>query len=211
MSDNPEIVVLEEKTENVPGQEIPENNQKPRLPAERETGLRRANYFKSQDVREASPEELKKVEGKVLGRRLKETKVQIRRAYALIDKLLPESIGAVEKILKAEMDKRKGRDGYLVLSIAKYLGSKRLPDVGKIEPTGDNLEVELNLPTKKPKPEAQVNVLQGTDTKGNFMRVQSNRPVDLNIRQAVPTNAGVEVELVDCTEDTLVGALSDED
>jgi hypothetical protein len=185
-----EIVELEEAIEH---SEVPQ---------------KRSPYYQGERIEEASGEQLKKVEAKVIGRRLKATKLQVRKAYALIDTLLPESIRDVEKILKAEMGHKQKRDGWLVLSIAKFLSSKRLPDVGKIEAEKDGIEVELTLPKKTKPNSSNVSLEAGVEpqTRGQFLRMKSDRPIDLKIRQSTEDGKGKVVEdLQDSQEMTLLG------
>jgi len=131
-----------------------------------------------------------------IGKNLLDTRKSMRKAYYLLDRILPRSISYVEKVMMDEIKKGKDCDGYLILSIAKFLASRRLPEVGKIEPVKDDgFKVELTLPRPKRK---EIPVISPEGKPEGSFNMKSNYPIDLTIR----TSSGEEMpDLEDCTEE----------
>jgi hypothetical protein len=132
------------------------------------------------------------------GKRIGETRKSVQKAYFVLDRLLPRSVACVERVLFDEMRKKK-RDGWLVLAITKFLASRRMPEVGKIEAEQEEgVKVELNLP--RPKRETRVQITESDLKKEKHLRFTTNRPLDLIVR----TEKGTPVELEDIKEEGVV-------
>lgn len=135
--------------------------------------------------------------------RIKTTRAAMAKSYAILDTLLPKSIACVEKIMFDEMRKGQKRDGYLILSIAKFLASRRLPEVGKTDPMKeDEFRVELTIPRPmKSIPKIENPLQDMTNMRSGDIRFKSEYPVDMLIRTA---EGEIVKDIVDITEDGVI-------